>query len=208
MKKLFDQVVGSVTKAGRDTAFTVESSALEARDAVRNKATAIAGSVEKTYRGAVMAVGAVSSFGIIMAGIFAPVPTFIGITILWILEQHIKTNAGLVDKAVETEQAQRKLDRVTAMLKKYGKIPEVALLESEGVSMSINNVTGEVTGKILKGEFEGLQLEDLSEDDLTRLIEFCSDQDTKNILEGYASLRKTRTECAEKPETDRVGKNV
>ncbi|WP_455233187.1 hypothetical protein [Geopseudomonas aromaticivorans] len=183
-----DKAAG-VAQAGRDAAFTVESSVLGVRDAVLDKAAGATGAAIKFYHGAAGAVLVMVNFGIVVAAIVAPVPTAIGAGLLWLLQWQLGKMCDQVDESVDEERDRRKLERVTGLLKKYGQIPETATLQTDLVEMVINSGTGEVSGKVLAGEFQGCDISALSNDALARLVEFARDDDTKSVLEAYQSLR-------------------
>jgi len=81
------------------------------------------------------------------------------------------------------------MDRVTGLLKKYGQIPESATLETKLVKMVINSRTGLVSGTVLAGNLRGMELGDLSMEQIESLLAYAPDKDTKSILEAYKSFR-------------------
>lgn len=182
----------SVAQAGKDAALAAESSVLGARDAVLDKVAGATGAAMKVYYGIASTVHILASAGIVVVAVVAPVPFVVGVGLLWLIEMQIKMMSSDVDSAVKDEQSSRKMERVTGLLKKYGKIPESATMQTKFITMSVNSRSGEVTGKVLAGEFEGVNLDDLSNEDLDRLTDFVRDDETKSILEAYRSLRNTR----------------
>ncbi|HDU2625763.1 TPA: hypothetical protein ACP3ZG_000610 [Pseudomonas aeruginosa] len=190
MKETFSRALGALDRARNEVSCRVEATAVGAKDAVLNRTNQITGTVAKTYYGVKGTVSWMVDVGIVVAAIAAPVPTAIGIGLLWVLENQIKAVAADIDESNRDREQKRKLQRVTSLLKKYGQIPESASLKTEYVSMWINSRTGTVDGEILSGEFKGRFLCALTESNLERLIEHSKDPDTKQILEGYLSLRR------------------
>ncbi|HBO5516170.1 TPA: hypothetical protein L4559_005097 [Pseudomonas aeruginosa] len=190
MKETFNQALGAFERVRNDMSYRAESTAVGARDALINKTGQITGTVAKSYYGAKGTVSWMVDVGILVAAIAAPVPTAIGVGLLWILEHQIKAVAADIDESNRSQEQKRKLLRITSLLKKYGHIPESASLKTAHVSMWINSRTGTVDGEILSGEFKGKFLCALTESNLQQLIEQSQDSDTKDILGGYLSLRR------------------
>ncbi len=194
MKNLISRAADAVNKASRGAACTVETSLLEAKDSVLDKCVSVTGAAVKIYHGVVGTVAMMVELGVVVAAVTAPVPTAIGICLLWLLKWQLNSVSGAVNDAVKEEAANRKLKRVTGLLKKYGSIPETANLKTDTVSMVINSRTGEVTGSVLAGAFKGRDLDSLTDGDLVQLIESSKSQDSKDVFEAYQALRNARAE--------------
>lgn len=192
MKKLLDQAMGAVSGSARDAASRVEGAALSTRDAVLDKVSIATGAATKLYAGVVGTVTVMIDVGIVVAAIAAPVPTAVALGLLWLLEHQMRSVSNVVDDSVEDERAGRQLKRVTGLLKKYGQIPETATLRTAGVVMNINSRSGEVSGTIVAGAYEGQSLGSLSASDLQLLIATSNDDDTRSVLEGYRALREAQ----------------
>lgn len=192
MKKLLDQAMGAVSGSARDAASRVEGAALSTRDAVLDKVSIATGAATKLCAGVVGTVTVMIDVGIVVAAIAAPVPTAVALGLLWLLEHQMRSVSNVIDDSVEDERAGRQLKRVTGLLKKYGQIPETATLRTAGVVMHINSRSGEVSGTIVAGAFEGQSLGSLSASDLQLLIATSNDDDTRSVLEGYRALREAQ----------------
>lgn len=181
-----------VVQAGKEASFTVEATVLGARDAALDKVAGATGAAIKVYSSVAGTVRLMAEVGVVVAAIVAPVPTAIGAALLWLLQWQLQQQCEQVDKVVADDRSSRKLERITGLLKKYGQIPETANLETDWVTMAINSRTGEVCGKVLAGEFRGRDLNELSSEDIARLVDSVGDDDTRSILDSYLSLRKAR----------------
>lgn len=159
-------------------------------DAAEDVRAAAIGTVAKTYAGAVLIFDAIKVAGVTVAFITAPVPTMVGLAVLWLLELGLESIKGDIDSILADSKKQRKFTRVVGLLKKYGKIPETAVVETRLVEMSINSTTGTVRGTILRGEFKGIALDTIGEDDLVELASTAPDSDTRSVIEAYISYRK------------------
>ncbi len=191
-KKTVTDTLTDATQLGRKAAFIAESKAISARDSVLDGASEISGAAAKFGGSIVSTVVIMTEVGVVVSAVVAPVPTFIGVALLWLLTDQIHAGSKAVDKAVQQGQDKRKFERLTGLLKKYGQIPETATLETEMIQMKIDSVTGEVTGSVLVGEFKGRDFASLSSEDVNRLRDHAPDADTKSILESYRSLVDAR----------------
>lgn len=185
--------IADTAHLGRNAIFAVENKVLSVRDSALDTATGFAGATIKLYRGVAGTVKTMIELGVVVVTVVAPVPTFIGVALLWLLEQQLKKSNAATDKAIDGARDQRKFERVTGLLKKYGQIPETATLQTELIHMTIDSKTGDVKGSVLSGEFCGRELSSLSSEDIARMLDFAPDKDTKSILEAYSSLRNAKT---------------
>ncbi|MEE5177164.1 hypothetical protein V2K54_25975 [Pseudomonas alliivorans] len=203
-KEVFTDSVSGVEQTRRKAAISVESKALGVRDSAIDLATAISGSSVKIISGVTGTVTLLVDIGITVVAIVAPVPTVIGLALLWVMKAQLTHSDALIDKSVSDNRERKKLERVTGLLKKYGKIPETATLETELIRMVIDSKKGEVTGCVLAGEFHDRELSSMSDTDIERLMSFAPDADTKGIVEAYQSFRQAQAsgeshECKIKP---------
>lgn len=191
-KDAISDKASEAAQLGRDAAFNVERTAITMRDNAVNSANGVAGATAKLYHSVTGTISTMIDVGIVVAAIAAPVPVAIGVCLLWLLEAQLKNESRRIDSAVAAERGRRKFERVTGLLKKHGQIPESAALRTDLITMTINSRTGEVTGKVLKGEFKGWDLSALSMEQIARMLEFAPDNDTRSILEAYQTLRVAR----------------
>lgn len=194
MKDFFARTAGDLGSKGKSLAFAAETAAREAADAAIDKAATVTGTAVKAYEATCMIVSTVASIGVVFVAVTAPVPTAIGVALLWLMERDLKARFRETDRAVKADRDERRLERVTTLLNKYGSIPETALLETKHVRMYVNSRTGSVVGKVLTGEMKDVLLEDLTDADLARLIEYARDEDTRSILSGLQALRAAATQ--------------
>jgi len=179
--------------SAKRAALTIETRAVTARDAIFDKADSFKGSASKVYAGAIGTLSLVTTLGFTLSAIAAPVPTAIGIALIYLFESQYKLRLEETDFAVASRQRQRKQARVVALLKKHAVIPESALLKTELVTVSVNSRTGEIKGTILQGQFKDRNIEHLSLQEIEVLTEHAPDADTRSLLEAYLSFRIAQT---------------
>ncbi|MBM26249.1 MAG: hypothetical protein CL760_11350 [Chloroflexi bacterium] len=128
--------------------------------------------------------------GLTIAAVTSPVPTLIGIAILFIMGKFI---SDIADE-VEDTKTQKKTKKAIETLKKYGAIPKNAIVKTDLVEMNIDSEAGTVSGKILKGDFKNASLESLSISEIENLAHYAPEEKTKELLEAYLSFRKKKEE--------------
>lgn len=197
MKRLLDRAMGTDTNAAKHATHKVEVSAVTMRDAILDKADSFKGSASKVYAGAIGTLSLVSTLGLTVSAIAAPVPTAIGLGLLYLFELQYKQQCRDINNTVVAKWRKREQKRILALLKKHGAIPESALLETEWVRVSINSRTGEIRGTILQGQSKGTPLEQLSLQEIEVLTEHAPDADTRSLLEAYLSFRIAQTSANE-----------
>ncbi len=185
--------MGTASASTVRVALTIETHAVTARDAIRDRADSFEGSASKVYAGAIGAIDLITTLGLTLSAIAAPVPTVIGIGLIFLFESQYKLRSEEIDTAIALRQRQRQQARVVALLKKHGAIPESAILETAWVRVSINSRNGEIRGTILQGQSKGTPLEQLSMQEIEVLTEHAPDVDTKGLLEAYLSFRIAQT---------------
>jgi len=194
-KRLLDRVMGTASASAKRAALTIETRAVTARDAIRDRADSFKGSASKVYAGAIGTIDLSTTLGLTLSAIAAPVPTVIGIGLIFLFESQYKLRSEEIDTAIALRQRQQA--RVVALLKKHGGIPESALLETELVTVSVNSRTGEIKGTILQGQFKDRNIEQLSLQEIEVLTEHAPDADTRSLLEAYLSFRIAQTSANE-----------
>ncbi len=144
-------------------------------------------------------VGFVASFaiffveiGITIIAITAPVPTVIGAAIVWLMAELVFGVANGISNDIDSQKNNKRAARAIKTLKKYGAIPKTATIKTDFIDLQISSEEAKITGTILKGEFEGEKLDDLSVEDIERLIKFAPDDQIKDLFEGYLVFRKNK----------------
>lgn len=192
-------MIGSLSKAitsarqlGSDAAESIEGRARDIGDSALGAVDAVKAATAKALNITLI----LAEVGVAVAAVVAPVPVLVGLALLWLYEDEIAQTNKSIDNALSMRGAVRNRERAIAMLKKYGQIPETAVLATPFVEMKITNSTQQVEGSIKRGEFEGAQLHSLSDTDLVRLIASCPDEQSRDILEGYQSLRQAQSSAS------------
>jgi archaellum component FlaC len=184
----FSNTVNDTIDTVQETVDTVTSTV----EVITSTVTATIKVVSKVVSGTLSFVGSFGVFflelGIAVASITAPVPILIGGCMIWLMATLVK---GFVDE-VDKEKDHKRAARAIKTLKKYGAIPKTAKVKTELINLTIDSEKGEITGQILKGEFKGEQLENLSHEDVQRLIDYSPDEQLKDLLEGYLVFRKNK----------------
>lgn len=185
IKKLLNKTAESIDEAK----FKVDSIYNSVSDSVDEAIDFTSATFTKAYAGIIGTYHAIKFAGISIALITAPVPTLVAISILWLMELSIDSMKSDIDKELTNKNKKRQFDTAVKMLKKYGKIPKTAIVETEHVKMEIDSVTGSVNGVILTGKFEDVELCNIETDDLLDLASSSPDSDTKSLIEAYLSYR-------------------
>ena len=185
-KGLKEQALLVVNKAK----YQVENLYHSASDSVEDAVDFTSAMFLKAYAGMIGTYYALKYAGIAVALVTAPVPTLVAISVLWMMELSIDSIRSDIDSELKEGRKKRDFDRVVNTLKKYGKIPQKALVETAFVKMEIDSVSGSVNGVVLVGKFKGVSLNEISDDDLLELAAKSPDTDTKSLLESYRSYRE------------------
>lgn len=184
-RQLFDKAESSANNAKyhvESLYSSVTSTAEDMLDYTSAKFLKLTAGIVGTYH-------AIKYAGLSIALITAPVPTLVGMAILWMMELSVDSVKKDIDSELQDRKKKREFNQVVKLLKKYGKVPETAVVETELVKMKINPVTGSVDGVVRKGQFKGVSLSEINDDDLSSLISTAPDNDTKALLESYVSYR-------------------
>jgi len=143
----------------------------------------------KVYVGAKGVVDAWVTAGVTISLVVAPVPTVIGLAMMWLINLSVEAAKNEIDNQVNMKKRQREIRRLTAILKKFGSIPQTAYIETQYVKITLDATTNNIEGKILAGDFKGVSLIDIDIDELQRLIQSCPCSETKDLLLGYKKYR-------------------
>lgn len=135
-------------------------------------------------------IGELVGFGVSIGMLAAPVPVGVGLGILWLFDSQIKDRQNEIESRAEKSKKRRKHERVVRLLKKFGEIPEMAILETRLLRIVLDSKTGDITGQVLQGALQGLKIEDLDHYALFQLIQTCDeDPESKEILEAINHIR-------------------
>jgi hypothetical protein len=135
-------------------------------------------------------IGELIGMGVSIGLLAAPVPVGVGLGILWLFDSQIKERQGQIEALVEDSKKRRKHERVVGLLKKYGEIPETAILETSLIRIELNSKTGQISGCVLTGDFKNTRIEDIDHHGLFQLIQSCNDDpESRQILEAIENIR-------------------
>jgi hypothetical protein len=191
----FYKIGGIVQMKGGLTHFLAkgEGAVGRARDWASDIVDASVASLAKTYVGVTATIETIKTIGVTVALLAAPVPTLVGLAIMWLIEEQVRTVKEQIDDAAELRKRRRAFERAATLLKKYGTIPETAILETEWVRLDLNSASGAASGVVIKGPYRGRSLESIGASELAELTAAAPDGDTRLILEGWNSLQSAKT---------------
>lgn len=175
----------------KNTSLAFENKAIGVKDGIVSVATSVAETGTRSVKTAMNITSFLAEVGLVIGAVTAPVPTFIGLCLLWLIEEQIKEIRGNFDQSLREGREARRFERVTSIIKKYGKIPETATLKTHLLTMDINSQTGVVAGTILAGKHKGRSLQSLTDDEVTTLISVAKDRDSAKLLEAYMAIRSS-----------------
>ncbi len=185
------KVVGAGTTA-KDAVVGLGNSAVDlgvsAKDAVTDTAEAVVAYAALTVGIGLMAVQILSAVGIVVAAIAAPVPTFIGITLIELMVITSASRAGKVGGELEARKIARSNARIIDKLAKYGTIPATALIETPSASLRLDTASGTISGRVKTGYFSSRNVEEMSEAELESFASE-TDEETANLISAYLSFR-------------------
>lgn len=191
LKRLLEQAGSTVDNAK----YQAESMYHSVVDSVGEAVDYTSATFLKAYAGIVGTYEALKYAGVSIALVTAPVPTLVAMAVLWLMELSIDAIKSDIDSELKDKEKKREFDRVVKMLKKYGRLPKTALVETKLVKMEIDSISGSVNGFVLAGKFKGVSLGDIEDNDLLELASTSPDGDTKSLLESYISYRE-KAKCA------------
>lgn len=143
----------------------------------------------KVYVGAKGVVDAWVTAGVTISLVVAPVPTVIGLAMMWLINLSVEAAKNEIDNQVNLKKRQREIRRLTAILKKFGSIPQTAYIETQYVKITLDATTNNIEGTILAGEFKGVGLNNIDCDQLEQLIQTCPCADTIDVLLGFKKFQ-------------------
>ncbi|MCC3803878.1 hypothetical protein IB292_02390 [Vibrio parahaemolyticus] len=170
----------------------IEEKYLDTKNTVQSTVETVNGVAVKTVGAIVGVVDVALSLGIVFAAFTAPVPAAIGGAIILLGTHKIGSTFDEVDAIKSKNSSERELGKAVKLLKKYGSIPKTAIVETDFLSVTIHAETNTVSGVVKQGKHSGKYLSDLSDDELSSLIEHAPSSDTQEILEAYCKYRSTQ----------------
>lgn len=174
-----------------EVAFKADSAYRSASDSICSAIDHTVAAVVKTGATVVVTAQAFATAGIAVAAVVAPVPTLVGLSVLFIMDIAFDAAKSSLDQELSDRDKKRDFDRVLNILKKHGKIPETAVIKTAFVELNINSTTGSVNGKFLSGRFKNKVLDDLSTQDLIDIMPTL-DKESSSVIEAYLSFRSKR----------------
>lgn len=185
------KVVGAGTTA-KDAVVGLGNSAVDlgvsAKDAVTNTAEAVVAYAAVAVGIGLMSAQILSAVGIVVAAVVAPVPTFIGITLIELMIIASASRAGKVGDELEARKIARANGRIIDKLAKYGTIPATALIETPSASLRLDTVSGTISGRVKTGYFSRRNVEEMSDAELGAFASE-TDEDTAKLISAYLSFR-------------------
>lgn len=182
-----------------DTKGKAEEAWLTTRDKMKDQVETLTGAAEKSYLAAKGTLEAFAVSGIVVAAIVAPVPTLAGLAILFIMESSVESAVKGVDQKIRDAKHQRDRDRALALLKKHGKVPAVAHVSTDYLTMELHAETGQADGVVIKGAFRTRKLSSLSGDELQFLRDHAPDHHTAELIDAYVSFQQTKANAVNTP---------
>ncbi|MGD1524002.1 hypothetical protein [Vibrio harveyi] len=201
------ETTGSIKESVNSTMCSIETNYEKVSNTIMDGVDTVNGTVQTVKNGvkfvsdtiisAVSITAYLAQFGILIASVVAPVPTAIGLALMWVLISSIEYATEKLQKSA-TKAAEEKVQKSSKrsvqsalkLLQKYGKVPETATFGNDFISMTVNSSTGIAEGKILRGQYANMSLSELSIDTLSYLSTESKDADTKNILDTYVKYRE------------------
>lgn len=191
-KSLISKPISSIKDTVNNTANSIAYSADSAY-------SSIATSIEDKYEGAKSIskgiIGAASStlfVGLISIGFTASLPVSAGIALLSFICFFLGEEADIQTKDYNEKKSKRIIDNASSFISKYGKLPEIGVVETDLLSMSLNSKNLEANGVIKQGTYKGKNLSELTIDEVKKLKEFSDDESTSKLLSSYIQYRENK----------------
>jgi hypothetical protein len=187
----FQKVVDAGTCA-KDAVVGLGASAVDlgvsAKDAVADTAEAVIAYVGVAVGIGVTTVQVLSVVGIAVAAVVAPVPTFIGITLIELMVISSAARIGGVGDELEARKIARANGRIIDKLAKYGTIPATALVETPSANLRLDTASGTISGIVKTGFVSTRSVEEMTDEEL-RAFATRTDAETARLISAYLSFR-------------------
>jgi hypothetical protein len=186
LKKNIKKATSSVSEKMDSAQFHLEKNYLDSKNSVSSTIDDGISLAKRTFNTIYNEIESFKELGISISLIVAPVPTSVFLAILWLKGLNIE------EKTDEEEMIaqKKKYEGIIGLLKKYGKIPQTATIKNDYIEMKMDIDDGEVKGKVLDGDYAGMDLVDLNEDQIKNLLASAPDKETKEILTAWVSYQE------------------
>lgn len=192
VKKYLREAGATVTSTAADLKFNAERVATSARDKVINGVDTSVAAVKNTYNAVTGTIAAFTYAGIAIAFVVAPIPMMVGVGMLYLMELSLKAEKTGIDKSLKDTKNKREFDRLASLLKRHGRIPSDARVETSFIKMQINAQEGFADGEILRGHYKSQKLSELDDEAIMLLIEHAPDKETSDLIGAYYSFKNTK----------------
>lgn len=178
-----------INTAAKTAQCRVETIYQTSKDEISNRIDDGVSAAQKVYVGAKGVVDTWVTAGVTISLVVAPVPTVIGLAMMWLINLSVEAAKSEIDNQVNQKKRKREIKRLTGILKKFGAIPQTAYIETRYVKITLDATTNNIEGKILAGDFKGVSLHDIGNDQLEHLIQSCPCTETKDVLLGFKKFQ-------------------
>jgi hypothetical protein len=192
IKHVDKSLIKKATALAEETRFQVETQLTQSIDDAKNKIDKAGDALLEPYYKIVHSLETLKILGVTISAVVAPVPTFVGLGLIWYLDyeyENFKENRKLT---LEDKKKDRELNRIVKQLNKYGKIPETAIVETEYLILSIDTKKGQMDGVLKQKGFlfdKETKLSDITDSEIIDYGTKCQDSETLKLLDAYLNNR-------------------
>jgi hypothetical protein len=192
IKHVDKSLIKKATALAEETRFQVETQLTQSIDDAKNKIDKAGDALLEPYYKIVHSLETLKILGVTISAVVAPVPTFVGLGLIWYLDyeyENFKENRKLT---LEDKKKDRELNRIVKQLNKYGKIPETAIVETEYLILSIDTKNGQMDGVLKQKGFlfdKETKLSDITDSEIIDYGTKCQDSETLKLLDAYLNNR-------------------
>lgn len=183
------ELATGINNAAKTAQCRVETIYQTSKDEISNHIDDGVSAAQKVYIGAKGVVDTWVTAGVTISLVVAPVPTVIGLAMMWLINLSVEAAKSEIDNKSNIKKRQREIKRLTGILKKFGSIPQTAYIETRYVKIKLDATTNNIEGTILAGEFTGVGLNNIDCDQLDQLIQSCPCADTRDVLLGFKKFQ-------------------
>lgn len=183
------ELATGINNAAKTAQCRVETIYQTSKDEISNHIDDGVSAAQKVYIGAKGVVDTWVTAGVTISLVVAPVPTVIGLAMMWLINLSVEAAKSEIDNKSNIKKRQREIKRLTGILKKFGSIPQTAYIETRYVKIKLDATTNSIEGTILAGEFKGVGLNNIDCDQLEQLIQSCPCADTIDVLLGFKKFQ-------------------
>lgn len=183
------ELATGINNAAKTAQCRVETIYQTSKDEISNHIDDGVSAAQKVYIGAKGVVDTWVTAGVTISLVVAPVPTVIGLAMMWLINLSVEAAKSEIDNKSNIKKRQREIKRLTGILKKFGSIPQTAYIETRYVKIKLDATTNNIEGTILAGEFKGVGLNNIDCDQLQQLIQSCPCADTIDVLLGFKKFQ-------------------